>query len=370
MKRVLYVIDTLKQRAGITSFIRTYIEQFSKEIQVDILALEGSEEEVIHFLKECGCRVYLAPYPNSIKKGITYDRFVNMVMSENQYDIIHSHFVQVTTLVFLIARKHGVKKLIAHSHNTRLSDSRFKAIVNRVLFFPSKYIADVWAACSEEAGVALYGNKFINSKKKFIIKNAIDTTRFRFSEEKRSLIREKYGLHGRTILFVGGFRKQKNVPFLIDVYKCLLDKCRDDNYDLVLVGDGEERSLIEEKISRCDLCENIILTGSRNNVQEYMSGCDLFVLPSLYEGLGLVLIEAQANGLKCLASDGIPKESMITDNIDYIPLSMGPDYWAERIKGIDPVTNKERSMFADSVRLKGYDIVEQANRVIEYYENL
>lgn len=371
MTRILYVVDVMKQRAGITSFIKTYIDNFDrKEIQVDILALEGSEDDIVQHFNDIKCRVFLAPSPRSLKGIYAYICFVNRLLKNNSYDIIHSHFVQVSTTVFTIARIRGVKYLIAHSHNTKLSDSRIKAIVNAMLFYPSRYMADSWFSCSKEAGVALFSKKFVNNKKSIIMRNAIDTLKYQYSEFSRNKIRQKYGLDGTVILFVGGFRQQKNIPFLIDVFYELKKKSESHKYTLVLIGDGEEKDMICKRIEKMQLEKDVLFMGARNDVQEFMCASDLFVLPSLYEGLGLVLIEAQANGLKCVASDAIPLESKVTNNITYVSLDESKSVWVDIIESQTPVKCKDRNACSTIVKNRGYDIIEQAKTIEYFYRNL
>lgn len=371
MTRILYVVDVMKQRAGITSFIKTYIDNFDRnKIQVDILALDGSEDGIVQHFKDIKCNVFLAPSPQSLKGVYAYICFVNRLLKKNKYDIVHSHFVQVSTAVFIIARIRGVKNLIAHSHNTKLSDSKIKALVNAMLFYPSIYMADSWFACSKEAGVALFGQKFINSQKSMIMRNAIDTRKYRYSDYFRNEIRQKYGFEGNVILFVGGFRQQKNIPFLIDVFYELKKRNEPSKYKLVLIGDGEEKETICKRIKKMHLEKGVVLFGARNDVHKFMCASDLFVLPSIYEGLGLVLIEAQANGLQCIASDTIPIESKVTENITYVSLDESKSVWADTIESKMLAKYEDRTACSTIVKNKGYEIIEQAKRIERFYRNL
>ena len=365
--KVLYITDTMKQRAGITSVIMNFLSHWQdSNVSIDIIAYEDSEKEIVEKVEGLGAKVFFMPYlsPKNIQGFIKY---YHSFFSEKHYDIVHSHFSQIDAIVFPIARKHGVRKCISHSHNTKLSDYKLKAIRNRIMCFNIAYNADYLAACSEKAGQVLYGRSFSRRKNKLIIRNGIDCEKFRFSVENRKQIRNEFGIADDAILIghVGGFRPQKNHIFLVRVFSELIKE--NPNYKLMLVGYGETMEMVKEECHKLGIDNNVIFTGARSDVASLMSAMDMFLFPSHYEGLGVVLIEAQASGLFCVASDCVPNDAKVTNNTLWLPLNKGEQYWAERILEVPSITDSQRIEAVNEVYNNGYDITVEAKRLGDYY---
>ena len=222
-------------------------------------------------------------------------------------------------------------------------------------------LANSYIACSEEAG------KFLFKNKKFtVIKNSIDISNYIYNEQKRSELRKKYKIEDKIV--VGEFGRlcqQKNQLFMIDIFNELLKL--NDRYFLILVGNGELESKIKEKIKRYQIDDKVLMLGSRNDVNDLYNALDIFVLPSLYEGLGIVLIEAQANGLHCITSKkNVPIEAKVSNLLSYIDLNNNPKEWADAIQK----TKLTRECVEKNIKEKGYDICQNAISLEEYYKNL
>lgn len=360
---VLYVAEDLHRNSGVTSVIMNFVKHINdSQIQIDLLTYINGDEDILQDIKKSGVKIfYINPLGLSNVFGFIKD--ISYFFETHKYDIVHSHFCQIDSLVFDAAHKNGVKMCISHSHNTRLSDSRLKAIRNRMLCFGINRKADVWAACSEIAGMCLYGKQFISSSKKLIIKNGVDCNSYKYDEKKRERIRKEFSFTNNDIVLghVGGFREQKNHSFLIHLMSELVRV--DKHYKLLLVGDGDLKKQIESLTIDLGLSNNVVFAGTRNDVSDLLNAFDLFVLPSLYEGLPVVGIEAQANGLKCVFSSSITKEVDLFDNV-YIDLNAGYDKWVDEILRIDKMHNIEN---AYRMAEFGFDINSECERLKTFY---
>ena len=224
---------------------------------------------------------------------------------------------------FIIAKKNGIKVRIAHSHNSS-TDQTLKGRVKRIMMLPYKYLSTINFACSTEAGKYLYGNKKFD-----FIPNSIDTYRFKYSENSRTEIRKKYNISPSTVLIghIGRFNIQKNHMFLLDFFEQVVEK--NNNIKLMLVGDGELKTSIQRSIKEKKLEDKVVLTGVVNNTWKYYSAFDIFVLPSLFEGLPVAGVEAQCSGTYCLFADNITREVNVTDLVNNLDLI--ESIWVDKI---------------------------------------
>lgn len=371
MKRVLYIADTLKQRSGVTAVITNYISNiYDDSIAVDVIAYEDSETEIVEKLRNCGSRVYYMP-SISLTGIFKFCGFFNNFFSSHkgEYGIVHSHFNQIDAIVFPIAQKYGVSHCISHSHNMKWSEYKLRAIRNWLMCLPQKQVATQWVACSVAAGVFMFGKEFENSSKARVIKNAIDCTRFDFNPDIRISLRSRYALQNKTVIgFVGSLKPQKNVSFLLDVFAELI-KCtaNRDKYVLIIVGTGPLEEELKQKAKILKLERNVNFMGRRSDVSDLMQMFDILTFPSLYEGLGLALIEAQVSGVKCIASDTIPAEAKITDNVKFLPIDRGPEIWCKEICSTSIANRKSMVPEANGT---GYEIKSAARELVSYYKKL
>ncbi len=363
MVKVLYITDSLKKRFGVTSVITNYIGHIKdSRVHIDVLAYDDSENRIIDELKSYGADVYLMP-KLSFKTMLKFIEFIKCFFKYHAYQIIHSHFNQIDCIVFPIAKKYCVKHCISHSHNTRYSDYFFRGIRNELMCIPLPRLADTWAACSMLAGEFLYGEKFNKSKKRLIINNAVDTSLYKFNSSIRKEKRTELGINEDEIVIgnVGSLKLQKNQGFLINVMNCLIQSNRR-KYKLVIVGDGELKHSLIQQAKNLNIEEKIIFTGARSDVNCLFQAFDIFVLPSLYEGLPVTGIEAQASGLPCIFSDKITREVDLI-NVTYLPIDdFAP--WVEQIIVTDINNRKDCTQL---VCQKGFDIDIEAQKLADYY---
>lgn len=362
MVKVLYITDSLRQRFGVTSVIMNYISHFDyTKIKVDLLAFEDSELSVVSQAENLGANVFYMPRLK-LTNICEFKDFLEKFFEKYHYDIIHSHFNQIDCFVFPIAKKNGVIKCISHSHNTKLSDNRIKALRNRIMCWNIYKNADICAACSVAAGNSLFGRKFEKSQKRLIIHNAIESDKFAFDENIRKKVRDELGYKDEIVIGnVGSMKLQKNQAFLLKIFAELKKIERRRNYKLLIVGDGELKESLIDYSEQLNIRQDIIFTGSRKDVNELLQAMDIFLLPSLYEGLPVIGIEAQTAGLPCIFSNNITREVAIC-NVKFIKID-DEKKWVREIEK----TKLERNNCAKSIKNANYDIELEAQKLMNKY---
>lgn len=294
-------------------------------------------------------------------KGINHYNYLrwwnDFFVSHPEYTIVHSHIRSTANIILRYAKKYD-RITIAHSHSTS-NGSGLPAVVKGMFQKEINNYADERFACSNEAGKWLFGSYPYK-----VINNTIDSESFTYKSLRREATREALTLKGCFVIgHVGRFLDMKNHDFLIDIFEIIhkiYPKAR-----LLLVGEGPLKKRIELKVKALGLNETVIFTGNREDVADLMQAMDVLVFPSKYEGLALVLIEAQASGLHCIVSDTLPRESAITDLVEYIPLSVSPELWAQ--KTLAYTNGYKREDTRQAIVRKGYDSAEAARILSDYY---
>jgi len=315
-----------------------------------------------HYEKEAlslGAKIYTMPaFKGTNLCGIrkAWNRFFE---EHPEYGILHSHVRSYASIYIPIARKHGVKTII-HSHSTS-NGKGIAAVVKTILQYPLRRQADYLMACSNEAGRWLFGKKACEKDNYIFLPNAIDTEKYRFSGETAAECRKKWGLEGKFVLgHVGRFHEAKNHMFLLQVFAGVA--ARREDAMLLLVGDGELREEIVREIDRLGIGDRVILTGIRDDVPRLMQAMDLFVFPSLWEGLPVTVVEAQAAGLPCLISDRITTDVDVSELVKRLPIG-NADAWTEAVLN----TDCKRSDVISEIRQAGFDVKETAERLTDFY---
>lgn len=366
--KVLYFVDRML-RGGIQSLVIDWISRFDKEkIHVDFLLLDdGNEYELEKTLKEIGCKVYKLkgiwikkPF-DYIKYSIALDNFFK---KHHDYNAIHLHSSSKNYLVLKYAKKYEIPTRIAHSHNIDFqTNNKIKKFIGNC-FKKSlvKYSTDYFA-CSNLAGQWLFGKNILNNPKYKVINNAIDYEKFKYNEKIRKKIRQELNVKDDTVVIgnVGRLTTQKNHKFLVDIFSEYHKKNK--NSLLVLIGTGDLEKEIKSKVKHLKLEKSVYFAGFKTNVNEYMQGLDIFLLPSLHEGLPVVGVEAQAAGLPCyMSKDVITDEVKIADNVYFISLEDSPEKWADIILN----NNNSRTDNYKKIKDRGYIISD----VIKILENV
>ncbi|CCY29742.1 glycosyltransferase family 1 protein [Roseburia inulinivorans] len=360
MIRILQVVNIM-DRAGLETMLMNYYRNIDRtKVQFDFLTHRiekgAYEDEIISM----GGKVYHAPrlYPQNYKK---YFGFMKAFFMEHpEYKIIHSHIDAMSYFPLQAAKNSGVPVRIAHSHSSKF-DRDIKLPIKFIAQKNITKVATINCACGEVAG------RFMFHERPFkIVRNAVDIEKFKYDSIIGERKRKELGIENKFIIgHVGRYCYIKNQMFLIDVFNCVI-KFKP-NAHLLLVGKGENQKKIEEKIEKLGLKNKVTLLIDRSDVAELYQAMDIFVMPSLFEGLPVVGIEAQASGMPCLVSNRISKELLITSNIKMINLDKNKEEWAKEIMNTSITRNgNARQELIDA----GYDIVSEAEKLQRWYLNL
>lgn len=361
MIKVLHELGNL-DGGGVARLLYDYYYYMNKErIHFDFLIYDFFKEGILEEpLQELGCTIYKIPTMQESKKKC-FDNMKNIIAKGN-YDIVHSHRGPQAFYFLSCAKKCGIKRRIVHSHLAYPNPSFGRRIKNEILLQADKMIATDLFACGRDAGIAMWGKHNVDSGKVHIMTNAINNESFVFSEIKRQEKRKELGLTDQfTVGIVGRLEKQKNYPFLMKIFREILAKKT--NSVLIIVGRGTQEEALKKMALDMEINNHVLFLGVRKDVPELLNAFDVFVLPSLYEGLPVVLVEAQANGLPEIVADTITDEMAVTDLISYLPLG-NPKVWCDKILASE---SYKRERYADVVSRSGYSIKAQAAKLEKFY---
>ncbi|MBB6631974.1 glycosyltransferase family 1 protein [Clostridium algidicarnis] len=360
--RILHVLGALNRGGAETMIMNIYRNIDRSKIQFDFMIHTNEKCDYDDEIIKLGGKIYSVPRyvgKNHFKYKHAWDTFFS---SHTEHKIVHGHMRSTAAIYLEIAKKHGLVT-IAHSHSTASRGNKIEQLVKSVMQFRIRYRADYLFACSNEAGKWLFGKKAISKDNYKIIKNAIDVEKYVFNEVKRSEIRTVLDIEDKFVVgHVGSFTYPKNHKFLIEVFYQI--QMQNKNAVLLLVGDGELRSQIENQINKLRIKDKVILTGVVPNVNDYMQAMDVFVFPSLWEGLPVTVIEAQATGLHCVISDTITDEVKITQLVKALLIDATPDSWANQIL---TYTKPVRENTKEYICNAGYDIKTTTKWLEDFY---
>ena len=368
--KVLYFVDRML-RGGIQTFVIENTTHFNKDIiQIDYLLLDdGNDYELEETLRSLGSNVHKLDgvWLRKPTDYLTYCKSLNEFFAKhNDYNIVHMHSSSKNFMVLYYAKKYGINIRIAHSHSICFqSKTKVQILLGNILKLPLKKFATHYFACSEIAGKWMFGNKIVKNGEVKTIHNAVDVDKFAFNIDIREKMRNKLNLKNALVIgHVGRFTDLKNHIFLIDIFYEMYKQ--NENSKLILVGTGEKENEIKEKVNKLGLSNSVIFTGFKNNVSDYMQSMDVFLFPSKFEGLGLVLIEAQASGLPSFTSSNVvPMEAKVSELLNFISLENTPMVWSDKILK----HNLERKDVKTNIRNIGYDIESSAKILEEFYIN-
>lgn len=356
--RVLQVV-TYMGRGGLETMIMNYYRHIDRsKVQFDFLVHRDFEADYDKEIYSLGGNIYKLPPLNPVNKG--YLSSLNTFFEEHkEYKIVHSHLDCMAGVPLKIAKKCGVPICIAHAHNS--NQTKDKKYLLKLLFKRNipKY-ADYLFACGEEAGKWMFGKRFS------VLNNAIEASLYTYDENKRRKVRKSFGIDTETLLIghVGRFAPQKNHVMLVKIYNAV--KRRVPNSKLFLVGTGDLMEKIKSEVKSLKMQDNVIFAGLRSDVPELLQAMDLFLFPSINEGLPVSIIEAQAAGLPCVISDGVPTECKKTDIIFQQSLKDDVDKWADTVLRAAKI--ERRNTFEEIVR-SGFDVSYEAKKLEKFYQD-
>ncbi|CAG9065881.1 Putative glycosyltransferase EpsF [Bifidobacterium pseudocatenulatum] len=368
--RVLHVVPSLNRAAGVARFVRN-MEQYHDEKRVHYDFLHHSTRDGIYMhdrrydeeLKASGCEVFTVNYASDDLRR--FIREVREVFARvgSTYDIVHCHMPNAAFCVLREAERCGVSNRILHSHLNNSSDQFLHRLRNMPLNAIGKKYTTDRIACSEDAGRFLFGSKPFT-----VVNNGIPLDHFVFSSDARASLRAEFGIgeNDYVVGCVGRFVKQKNYPFAVAVFRQILNVAPDTR--LVILGDGADRTDLERSIAEAGVANQVILPGVRTDVDRFYSMFDVFLMPSLYEGLPVSAVEAQAAGLPCMYSDNVPRETDITGTGTFLSLDADIDEWT---KTLENAFNRGR-LTDNPVLLeqRGYSAKANAELLMQHYERL
>ena len=336
--KILHITSSL-DGGGIARLLYDYCTRMIPDISFDFAITSETKGMLEDELMSYGCKIYHIP---QVRKGILkHCRSLSEIMQNGQYDIIHDHSDYRSLFSLIVAKKIGINYRIVHSHLAFVPESNLKKIERKVITKFIIHLSTHLMACGEDAAKWMWGEKTFDSGKVIVMKNAIITEQFLFTY-------------------------QKNHDFLLDIFKETLK--RKPNACLLLIGDGELRKDIVSKAERLNIRDKIVFLGTINNVPDYLNVMDVFVLPSRFEGLGIVYVEAQANGLRCFATkDVVPNEANICNMITYLSKDKSAKEWSNEICrcNIEHVKNAEKNIIES-----GYDINLAVKEIKNFYISL
>lgn len=360
MIRILQIVPNM-QAGGLETWLMNQYRCLDKtKIQYDFLVHYNKRFFYDDEIEAMGGKIYRCTVreDNNLPKYFLF--LYHFFRSHPEYKVIHGHMPSFSVFYMGIARMCGVPIRINHSHNSSYN----KTTKGRIEHFLTKFVkwnSNYLFACSNLAGKYMYGNS-----KFTVIHNAVDVDKFKYNEKVRNEIRKELNVEGKFVIgHIGRFTLQKNHTFLIDIFKDFLSKRK--NSVLLLIGTGELENKIKEKIASLGISDNVIFTGVRKDVERLYQGMDAFVLPSLYEGLPVVGIEAQASGVPLLISDTVTKEVQLLPTTIFLPIDQGTSPW---VKTLENLSITDRTQASLKVKEKGFGIKEETQRIVRIYTDL
>lgn len=363
--RILHVVGTM-DLGGIETLIMNIYRNIDRtKIQFDFLCHNRIDAKYTEEIMALGGKMYMVPGISHVGL-VNYQRKIyNFFVQHPEYKTVHSHQGTLSGMILSQAKKAGVPNRFSHAHSTYTSKNFFKKI--QFAFFKSFFTNSVTHAfaCADIAGKSLYKGRLYNNFE--IIPNGIDADKFVFSLKKREVFREEFGFDDKIVIgHIGRFMREKNHKFIIRVFKEMLRKNPD--LQLVLIGEGELMPDIKSLVKELGIEDNVYFLGARYDVSEFLSAIDLLLFPSIFEGLSVSMIEAQASGVPILTSNSVSSEVAITDRVNQISLNLSAENWADIALDMICFERKtDRTGYAQKVKCAGYDIKSTALKLQYFY---
>lgn len=359
--KVLQVVDTL-YTGGLEMVVKNILLYTKDSFDNSCLVCCDNETDFEAELREKGIKIYHIPTPDTLKQAF-YRNLLSFFREHNDFSLVHVHMSFSCGIVAKAAKKNGIKVVVSHSHEMEREKDRhlarrFYAPAMRSLIL--RY-SDAFLACSKGAGDFLFTGKVFSEKGKVFL-NGVDTARFAFNPETREKVRRELGLEYRTVLgAVGSLITIKNHKRIVEMLKY------NGSFAALIVGEGITRTALTELAEKEGVSDRLLLPGKHSDIEYYLNAMDIFVFPSVSEGFPVALVEAQANGLPCLVSEAIQKESYINENVEGLKLADSPQKWAEKAEQmakLPRITNQGR------LKERGLDLRQSMSDLENLYQAL
>jgi glycosyltransferase involved in cell wall biosynthesis len=367
MKRVLHILPGLQPNDGISTVFMNYLQHIDhSNFCFDVICHWPFHPDYKELVESFGGSVTYLPRITLSNIKSTSKAIKNYFCEHPSYDIVHCHMANAAFLYLSIAEKNHVSLRVIHGHQDHYADSFAHALRNIPLVALGKRHANCNIACSLVAGNFLFGNKAFS-----VLHNSIDTKKFCFSNKKRFSTRKKLGFDSNQLIFgsVGRLTAQKNQSFVLDVFHRI--KLCHPNSVLLMIGEGAMRDELVKKAKFLGISDNVRWMENVVDMDSIYQGLDALLFPSLYEGLPLTLVEAQASGLACFVSDKISEEALMTDRALPLPINSGADIWSNAIESVlgNPNYCVGREKYAQIVADAGFDIRNTAADLTTIYDS-
>lgn len=363
MKKIALVVSGLSS-GGVESFILNFFYEINLVEKYDkyIITHNRPSQNVKDKFESLGFKILTVPSKKeSFFKNI---KTIDRIIKEHKFDVVHSHMAKSNFIIMKLAKKNCVPLRIAHSHQSMKIGSGLKKKLYKLIQYVNRKYANKFVGCSEDALIYGFGEKILsNDFSSLVLHNAINLEIFAFNDSYRTQIRKKYNVLDDEVLIgsIGRFTHQKNQRFLLERINDLVKDNKKNK--LLLIGEGELKDSYLEYIKSNKLEKNIILESPQNDIYKYYSAFDVFIFPSRFEGLGIVVIEAQANGLECIVSKNIPKDVKQSDLVEFIDIN-SIEEWQNKLIDIKKRTKREIDLTKSD-----YNIKEEYKKLIKIYNN-
>lgn len=340
---------------GVEMVVMNYYRHIDKsKIQFDFFVLEGSSIPQREEIESMGGRVFVVPKYTNI---LQYESAIQKLFNENKYRIVHCHMNTLGVFAMYGAKKVGVPVRILHNHSTAGKGETKKNIMKYILRPFAKVFPTELCACSKLAGDWIYGK----GTSYRVFNNAIDLDKYRYDVEKREELRAELGLKDKKVIgHIGRFCYQKNHSLLVDIFNEVLKA--EKNAVLLLIGEGELEDEIKDKVKELGIEKNVVFLGRKADAYRYYQAMDLFLLPSRYEGLPVVGVEAQACGLPCVFSSCVTDEAKLLESTVYVSGEID-EYVEAVVEGL----KFERKDTSEEMKKAGFDIKNEAKKLEKMY---
>lgn len=366
-KRKICIFCETWESGGIESFLTNVLLRLDMQFfSVDIVVASLKDSVFTQSLEQMGVQFReLSGSTRNLNRNL---KMFRQLLGAQHYDVLHLNIYQALSMCYMHeAKKAGVPVRIIHSHNTALRKSKLRVLKLIIHSFAKQCLTTAgtcFLACSSEAAKFMFPKKLIYDRKYDIVPNGIDIERFRFNSEKRYHLRRRLGLQGEFIVGnIGRLCYQKNQDFLLDVFSVIQNRII--NSKLLLVGTGEDEQVLRQKAQRLGISDDVIFFGMTPKPEELMWIMDAFAFPSRFEGLSLVVVEAQASGLPIICSEALPSEAFLTNEMQKLSLSTGKKAWADAL--VNCKIHEDREQAAEQVRHAGFDMKNVSKQIATYY---
>lgn len=357
-------------RGGSQSYAMNILRNIHRDrYHIDFVVYKNPEEGYGSEMEHLGCKIFIVPQ----FKGYNYfncKKAWEQLLSNEQYDVIHGHASNAAFIYLKIAKKKGCKTIL-HSHSAGFRGNKLEQFIKRRFSSEGKKYADYRFSCSEKASEKLFGQNYKTFSNYYLLPNAINVEKYKFNSNTRNYIREKIGVVDNSVFIcghVGSFSMPKNHKLLFEIFKKI--KSRKPNSKLLLCGEGPLEKEILALINNNNLKEDVVMTGNIPNVFDYMMAMDVLIFPSLFEGLPVTVVEAQAAGLPVVMSDVITPEVKLTDIVKTCSLDDSVEKWVNCVLTFDKFDKIERESYNRIIQTSRFNMVESIKDLEEIYEKI